>query len=111
MDRDADRTRDGPVTDRRSARSPSACPLRMLLSEGPVRFLLVSGDLDDGAWGVVGAFWLSIDGERGGFFVSPRRCGAAARWSAATGAPGRAAGPTATSTRYWQGQVGIRARS
>jgi hypothetical protein len=42
-----------------------------LLSEGPVRFLLLSGELDDGGWGLVGSFWLSIDGGRGGFIVSP----------------------------------------
>lgn len=39
--------------------------------EGPVRFLLVSGERDDTAWGVIGAFWLSLDGRRGGFLVSP----------------------------------------
>lgn len=41
------------------------------LAEGPVRFLLVSGGRDNGRWGLVGAFWLSIDGARGGFLVSP----------------------------------------
>jgi hypothetical protein len=41
------------------------------LAEGPVKFLLVSGQLDDGRWGLVGAYWLSIDAERGGFIVSP----------------------------------------
>jgi hypothetical protein len=41
------------------------------LAEGPVRFLLISGALDDASWGLVGAFWLSIDGKRGGFLVSP----------------------------------------
>ena len=41
------------------------------LSEGPVKFLLVSGQLDDGRWGLVGAYWLSIDGARGGFLVAP----------------------------------------
>jgi hypothetical protein len=41
------------------------------LAEGPVRFLLISGSRDDTSWGLVGAFWLSIDGKRGGFLVSP----------------------------------------
>lgn len=41
------------------------------LAEGPVRFLLVSGSRDNGRWGLVGSFWLSIDGQRGGFLVSP----------------------------------------
>jgi len=52
-----------------SLRSPVAAP--DALAEGPVRFLLVSGGLDNGRWGLVGAFWLSIDGERGGFLVCP----------------------------------------
>jgi hypothetical protein len=78
MDRDADRT---PHDTAETAPTPAEdSPLGSfservhtpdLLSEGPVRFLLVSGDQDDGAWGLVGSFWLSIDGERGGFVVSP----------------------------------------
>jgi hypothetical protein len=50
-------------------RAPVAAP--DALAEGPVRFLLVSGLQDHGAWGMVGAYWLSIDGRRGGFLVSP----------------------------------------
>ena len=41
------------------------------LAEGPVRFLLISGARDDTTWGLVGAFWLAIDGKRGGFLVAP----------------------------------------
>lgn len=41
------------------------------LSEGPVRFLLVSGERDDGRWGMLGAYWLTIDGTKGGFMVAP----------------------------------------
>jgi hypothetical protein len=41
------------------------------LSEGPVRFLLVSGQRDNGRWGLLGAYWLSIDGAKGGFLVAP----------------------------------------
>ena len=41
------------------------------LSEGPVRFLLVSGERDDGRWGLLGAYWLTIDGTKGGFMVAP----------------------------------------
>ena len=56
--------------------SPFAPPianthLPHMSTEGPVRYLLVSGELDDTSWGVVGAFWLSLDGERGGFVVAP----------------------------------------
>ena len=59
-----------------AAASPFATPsttvsLPQINVEGPVRFLLVSGEKDDGRWGVVGAFWLSTDAERGGFLVSP----------------------------------------
>ncbi|TMK37900.1 MAG: hypothetical protein E6G58_00235 [Actinobacteria bacterium] len=53
-----------------SIRDPITAP--DALAEGPVRFLLVSGDLDDGRWGLIGAFWLSIDGSRGGFVVAPQ---------------------------------------
>src|SRR5438045_8632790 len=77
------------------------------LAEGPVRFLLVSGGLDDERWGLVGAFWLSIDGDRGGFMVAPEAIwqgsemvrsfkGALARgWS------------QETIYRWWQRQVGV----
>ena len=41
------------------------------LAEGPVRFLLISGARDDETWGLIGAFWLAIDGTRGGFLVAP----------------------------------------
>jgi hypothetical protein len=41
------------------------------LSLGPVRYLLVAGERDDGAWGTLGAFWRTIDGSDGGFVVSP----------------------------------------
>lgn len=42
-----------------------------LEDQGRVRFLLVSGKQDAGSWGVVGALWLSDDGDRGGFLVNP----------------------------------------
>jgi len=56
--------------------SPFAMPAPTILlpnihQEGHVRFLLVSGERDDRKWGIVGAFWLSIDAERGGFLLSP----------------------------------------
>jgi hypothetical protein len=46
-------------------------PSAHLLSEGPIRFLLVSGRRDDGRWGLLGSFWRTIDGRNGGFLVSP----------------------------------------
>lgn len=80
------------------------------LSEGPVKFLLVSGQLDDVRWGLVGAYWVSIDGSRGGFVVAPD-----AIWSGSElvrsykGALGR--GWDAERVyNYWQGQVGMAGR-
>lgn len=80
------------------------------LSEGPVKFLLVSGELDDARWGLVGAYWVSIDGGRGGFVVSPD-----AIWSGSElvrsykGATGR--GWEAERIYcYWQDQVGMAGR-
>jgi hypothetical protein len=87
-----------------SIRDPITAP--DALAEGPVRFLLVSGDLDDGRWGLIGAFWLSIDGSRGGFVVAPQaiwqgsemarsfRGALSRRWHAED------------VYRYWQRQVG-----
>ncbi len=72
MERDADRTDEGRLEGSPLGSFSERVTTPDLLSEGPVRFLLVSGDQDDGAWGLVGSFWLSIDGERGGFFVSPQ---------------------------------------
>jgi hypothetical protein len=53
------------------ATPPASTTLPHLATEGRVRFLLVSGERDDTTWGLVGAFWLSEDGARGGFVVSP----------------------------------------
>ena len=81
-------------------------PTPDLLSEGPVRFLLVSGDQDDGAWGLVGSFWLSIDGERGGFFVSPQSLWRGSEMVRSFKSA-RARGWTDVDIySYWQGQVG-----
>ena len=100
----------------RETQSPYTHPLSTIesrptvlgvLAEGPVRFLLVSGDLDEGYWGVIGAFWLSIDGERGGFVVSPE-----ALWTGSEmarcfrGAVERGWTPDRI-YRYWQTQVGV----
>lgn len=114
MDREADRTtddaEDGPA-DEGAHGSPLGCSERVhapdLLSEGPVRFLLVAGHRDDGSWGLVGSFWLSIDGERGGFFVSPH-----ALWRGSemvrSFKSARSRGWTDGDIySYWQGQVGL----
>ncbi len=73
---------DGQAIERESARdawgdpSPFAMPAPTVLLpnihlERAVRFLLVSGEQDDRKWGIVGAFWLSSDSQRGGFVLSP----------------------------------------
>jgi hypothetical protein len=81
-------------------------PASYALTEGPVTFLMVSGERDDTSWGLIGAFWLTIDGMRGGFLVSPE-----AIWHGSEmvrslkGALAR--GWTAEAVyRYWQGSVG-----
>lgn len=56
--------------------SPFAMPAPAVLLpnihlERAVQFLMVSGEKDDRKWGIVGAFWLSRDGQRGGFLLSP----------------------------------------
>jgi hypothetical protein len=78
-----------------------------LLSEGPVRFLLVSGDQDDGTWGLVGSFWLSIDGERGGFFVSPRSLWRGSEMVRSFKSARSRGWTDVDIYGYWQGQVGI----
>ena len=85
-------------------------PSPTLLSEGPVRFLLVAGEKDDGQWGQIGAYWRTIDGDDGGFLVSPD-----ALWPGSEmvrsfrGA--RARGWTIERIyAYWQAHVGIAGR-
>ena len=46
-------------------------PSSRLLSSGPVRYLLVAGEQDLGTWGLIGAYWRTIDGRSGGFLVCP----------------------------------------
>ena len=66
---------EGGITQDWYAHSPFATTpvpeLSDLRREGSVRFLLVSGERDDGAWGVVGAYRLSDVGGHGGFLVAP----------------------------------------
>jgi hypothetical protein len=46
--------------------------LPAMRTEGSVRYLVVSGPRDGGSFGVIGAFWLSHDAQRGGFLVCPQ---------------------------------------
>jgi hypothetical protein len=77
-----------------------------LVDEGPVRFLLVSGHQDDDAWGVVGALWLSIDGERGGVVVSPRALWLGSELARSYRSARRRGWSPEAIYRWWQTQVG-----
>jgi len=76
------------------------------LAEGPVRFLLVSGELDDARWGLVGAFWLSIDGTRGGFLVSPPAIWQGSEMARSFRSAVARGWTSEEIYRYWQHQVG-----
>jgi hypothetical protein len=84
------------------AGAPSALDLE---AEGRVRYLMVNGRQDDGLWGPLGALWLSEDGSRGGFLVTPW-----AVWEGSEfvrgyrGAIGRGWTPGQI-YRYWQHEV------
>ena len=81
-------------------------PSASILSEGPVRFLLVSGTRDDDEWGLIGAFWLGIEGEAGGFLAAPQAIWAGSEM-ARCHRSARNRGWTAEQIfAYWQGQVG-----
>jgi hypothetical protein len=60
-----------PIDDSPLATVREILPSAHMLSDGPVRYLLVAGERDDTRWGSIGAFWRLIDGGRGGFLVSP----------------------------------------
>jgi hypothetical protein len=107
MDRDADSTHDGSLDGSPLGSFAERVPTPDLLSEGPVRFLLVSGDQDDGAWGLVGSFWLSIDGERGGFFVSPQSLWRGSEMVRSFKSARSRGWTDVDIYSYWQGQVGI----
>jgi hypothetical protein len=76
------------------------------LAEGPVRFLLVSGELDDAGWGLVGAFWLSIDGARGGFLVAPPAIWQGSEMARSFRSASARGWTPEEIYRYWQHQVG-----
>jgi hypothetical protein len=85
-------------------------PSPRLLSQGPVRFLLVAGEKDDGLWGLIGAFWRTIDGDDGGFLVSPEAIWAGSEMVRSfRGAQAR--GWTVDRIyAYWQAHVGVSGR-
>jgi hypothetical protein len=77
------------------------------LSEGPVKFLLVSGYLDEGGWGLVGAYWLSIDAERGGFLVSPQAIWTGSEQMRSFRSAQARAWTAEQIYGYWRAQVGL----
>jgi hypothetical protein len=94
----------------RAEPSPFATTLALQLAdmqrEGSVRFLLVSGERDDAAWGIVGAFWVSDEGDHGGFLVA-----AESLWHGSEMARSHRGALARGWTheriyRYWEGQVG-----
>jgi len=80
------------------------------LSEGPVRFLLVSGYLDDDSWGLIGAFWLAIDTDRGGFLVAPDAIWPGSEMVRSYKSAIARGWAHEDVYRYWQGQVGLSGR-
>ncbi|MEA2580665.1 MAG: hypothetical protein QOE83_1557 [Actinomycetota bacterium] len=76
------------------------------LSEGPVKFLLVSGHLDESRWGLIGAFWLSIDGERGGFIVAPEAIWSGSEMVRSYRSALQRGWKAESIYAYWQRQVG-----
>ena len=80
------------------------------LSEGPVKFLLVSGHLDDTRWGLIGAYWISIDGSRGGFVVSPEGIWAGSELARCYKGALHRGWDEEKVYSYWQSQVGVAGR-
>ncbi|HET9672167.1 MAG TPA: hypothetical protein VFQ40_04890 [Actinomycetota bacterium] len=82
-------------------------PSPHLLSVGPIRYLLVAGEQDGGGWGMVGAFWRTIDGRHGGFLVCPEAVWAGSEMvKSFRGALGR--GWTVEQIyAYWHAHVGV----
>jgi len=85
-------------------------PSAYVLSDGPIRYLLVAGDRDDGQWGTIGAFWRSIDGGKGGFFVSPDAIWAGSEMVRSVRSALSRAWTIDRIYAYWQAHVGVSGR-
>jgi hypothetical protein len=85
-------------------------PSAHILSEGPIRFLLVSGERDDGLWGMLGAFWRSIDGRRGGFLVCPDSIWAGSEMVRSVRSALERGWTMERIYAYWQAHVGLAGR-
>jgi hypothetical protein len=82
-------------------------PSAYVLSDGPVRYLLVAGERDDGAWGSIGAFWRTIDGSNGGFFVCPEAIWAGSEMVRSLRSAQSRGWPIERIYAYWQAHVGV----
>ena len=82
-------------------------PSAHLLLDGPVRYLLVAGELDDGRWGSVGAFWRSIDGGAGGFLISPEAIWAGSEMVRSVRSAQARGWTIERIYAYWQANVGV----
>ena len=85
-------------------------PSAYVLSDGPIRYLLVAGDRDDGEWGTIGAFWRSIDGGKGGFFVSPAAIWAGSEMVRSVRSALSRGWTIDRIYAYWQAHVGVSGR-
>lgn len=81
------------------------------LLEGPIRYLLVAGDLDDGSWGSIGAFWRTIDGTAGGFLVSPDAIWAGSEMVRSFRSAEARGWTVERIYAYWQAHVGVSGKS
>ena len=82
-------------------------PSPRLLSRGPIRYLLVAGEQDRGGWGVIGAFWRTIDGEDGGFLVCPDAIWTGSEMVRSVRSALARGWTMERIYGYWQGNVGI----
>jgi hypothetical protein len=85
-------------------------PSTHLLSNGPVRYLLVAGERDDGLWGSIGAFWRSIDGGKGGFLVCPDAIWAGSEMVRSVRSARSRDWTIERIYAYWQAHVGVSGR-
>jgi hypothetical protein len=97
----------GPTDDSPLATVRDVLPPTNLLSDGPVRYLLVAGLRDDGLWGSVGAFWRSIDGGKGGFLVSPESIWAGSEMVRSFRSAQARGWTVERIYAYWQAHVGV----
>jgi hypothetical protein len=81
------------------------------LLEGPIRYLLVAGELDDGRWGSIGAFWRTIDGAAGGFLVSPDAIWAGSEMVRSFRSAQARGWTIERIYAYWQAHVGVSGKS